>query len=237
MTLQKKLKSLFTEGIGGIGGFVPHSETTPRIIQSEDRKRKKIERQGEQRLNKIKKSKEDEEQIDPRTLQQGHFRLTLLETFLHHVIKYLDEGNYSDILECCNLMEEYPKLKAFVIEKSKSSLPKNEFSIYHARQSLLDEEIGSNLGRTGDHPHKWCLSSSGARQNAEHLDEASIIECKISPDNTLIYIPAFTDVMEKLILSGKLLAEPKNNVLRKAKQMNEIILPPHINEGVIIKKD
>lgn len=235
--IRNKFKEIFNESMGGITGFHPGVNATPKLQQLKDRKRKKIERQGGQRQNKLKESKKTKDDVppDPRLNLSGELRFNVLESFINNVIGYLDTNKSRYMMEAFSLLEEYPKLKEYVKEKSLEGLPKNSFSVFSARERF-NEEKGQPGYRTGDNPHNWSLTKHQARQNAALVEKAIIIEAKISPDKVILYVPAFTKLMEKLILSGKI-EEPKTNVIRKAKLQNEVILPQSINTGLIIETE
>jgi hypothetical protein len=60
------------------------------------------------------------------------------------------------------------------------------------------------------------------------------MEAKITPDKVLIYLPAFSKDIEKLIFNGKI-HEPESNVVRKAKNLNEVVLPQNIDTGLVLE--
>lgn len=236
--LNNRLKRLFNESMHGISGFQPGIKDVPGIERLRDKKRKRIERQGEQRKNRLKEkeslAKKTDTPIDPRTYLEGSMKYTLLEQFLAHLVEYLESGRSKPMLEVFSLMEEYPKLKEFVKNKSQEALPKNAFSVYAAREAL-HEDVGHPARRSGTNPHNWYLTKQHARDAAVNVSEAIIMEAKVSPDHALLYIPAFSGLLEKFILGGKI-DEPQTNVVRKAKGCQEIVLPHHINSGLVIER-
>jgi hypothetical protein len=240
MSLKAKIVEVFKESIGGLTGFDPKTETTPALQRHKDVHRKRVDRQGEQRENKIKRAETEKKALQkgiepphPRTYLQNELRLSLKETFAAYLVEYLNTDKPKYMVEALNLMEEYPALKKYVQEMSHAALPQQSFSVFHAREHH-DQEIGAPAYRSGSNAHNWCLTRHQALANADHLDHPMLMEAKVSPEKTLIYIPAFTKLMEEIIFSGKI-EEPQENVIRKAKNKNEIILPPSVDTGMIVE--
>lgn len=240
MNLKDRLNHLFQESIGGMTGFDPQTETTPNLQRHKDVHRKRVDRQGDQREANMKRDeiekKADKKGVEPphpRLYLKNELRLSLKEAFAVHLVEYLNTHKHKYIQEALKLMEEYPQLKQFVVETSKAALPNQSFSVYSAREHL-DEEVGSPGYRSGDHPRVWCLTRHQMMECSDHMTHPMILEAKISPDKALIYIPAFTKLMENLVYSGKI-DEPEENVIRKAKNRNEIILPSSIDTGMIVE--
>lgn len=237
MHLREKIKQILNESMGGITGFSPTVAQTPELHKHKDARRKRRERQGEQRLNKIKEAKKkaekDEVQFDPRMNMQGELRFTLKEAFLVHLAEYLKTGKSRHVMNALRLMEEYPSLAKFVKETSQAALPKQAFSIYAAREHF-SEEVGSLAYRSGDSAHNWYLTIPCVKDNCNHLEEHFVMEAKITPDKVLIYVPAFAKMLENLIFAGKI-AEPEVNVVRKAKNLSEVVLPSNIDSGLVIE--
>lgn len=231
-TLKERLQEVFLEGFGGTTGFNPGVTETPGLTRLRDKIRKRKERQGDKR-NKSKTGK-DEEIIeeDPREFMQGEYRLSLKETFLKHIVDYLNENKVKHLTEALDLMEDYPQLKRWVQQESINHLPKGHFPVYAIREQF-DEEIGKVAKRSGDAPKIWHVEKHSANNLAENFEDHYIMETKVSPDKTLLYVPAFTKMMESLIMGGKVM-EPQNNVLRRARARQEIILPGDVNEGMVI---
>ncbi len=163
---------------------------------------------------------------------QGAYRLSLKETFLKHIVEYLNENKTKHLNEALDLMEEYPQLKRWVQQESMSQLPIGHFPVYAIREQF-DEEVGKVATRSGDYPKIWHIEKNAAKNLAESFEDHYIMETKVSPDNTLLYIPAFTKMLESFIMGGKIM-EPQNNVLRRARVRQEIILPGDVNEGMVI---
>lgn len=241
--ISNKIKSLFSQddsvlnenqNMGGVTGFARDIVDKAHAYRRKDARRKRVERQGEQRLNgtKNKKVQEDEE-IDPRSVLTNEMRFTLKECFLVQLVEYLETGKQSYVHEAIKLMEEYPKLKTWVMETSHKQLPGQPFSLYSLKE-WFSEEVGHESERIGEHPHIWSLSERGLDHKMHGFDDAMVIECRVSPDKVLIYIPAFTQMMEELLLSGKIM-ETVGNPLRKAKQYNECITDNSVNKGLIVK--
>jgi hypothetical protein len=239
MNLKEKLKQLLNESAGGITGFNHGVQDKPSLQRSDDARRKKKERQGKQRMNRLKldekksKAKDEVVQPHPREFLANELRLTLSEAFGVYLAEYLSTGKSKYVMEAIKLMEEYPQLKKYVKETSQKHLPKQAFCVYSTRERF-DEEIGSVAYRSGSRPHNWYMTAHQAKDNATHLDEHMVMEAKITPDKVLIYVPAFNTLLEKLIFDGKI-EEPEVNILRIAKSKNELILPPSVDSGLIVE--
>lgn len=247
MDLKNKIKELFIEsmtgadpfsnsGGGGKNGTVVNMGDKDSANRRDDTRRKRVERERAKRLKGKKSGKtvKNEEPIDPRSLLLGEFRFTLKESFINKLIEYVVTRKTSILRDALDLMEEYPQLKKHIIEESKKALPERGFSVYVCRESTLNEEIGSAGERTGNGPHRWYLSEMSAVSHKGGLESYYVMEAKVNPSHTLLYVPAFTKDMEKLILSGKI-DEPNDNVLRLARKMGEIVLVPEVNQGQIIR--
>lgn len=253
MDIKNTIKEIFNESIGHKGIASGHGKGFSKNITSSnhresfkrmDAKRKVEERAKAKRIkdmmhaNKTAEKSGQPPQFDARYfLDDTPFKLTLLESFVHNLIEYLNTGEKIHITEAVKLMEEYPKLKQYVIKNSTEKFPsKNATSVYLLGEHL-EEEVGSVVKRPEGCIRICNLSLPEAELKAEtsnHYDRCMILEAKITPDKILIYIPAFTQLMEKLIFSGKIQA-PTENILRLAKQHNEVVLPPTINEGLVVK--
>jgi hypothetical protein len=229
------------EAIGGLTGFARTDDQTPGLHKNKDARRKRRERQGNQRLKDIKKAREKADKAtakgeplpDPRLSMTGELRYTPKEAFLVHLAEYLNTGKSKHMMNALHLMEEYPALAKYVKESSQAALPQQAFSVYAVREHF-SEEVGSPAYRSGENPHNWYLTVPCAKENCNHLDDHFIMEAKITPDKVLIYMPAFSKELEKLILSGKI-QEPQNNVVRKSRSLNEIVLPQNIDSGLVIE--
>lgn len=249
MDLKTRIKELFCEettmapadfgggsGGGGKSGLHVNLDEKDSARRNKDRRRKMIERKREKMLKGKQKAAEKGEgqPVDPRELLLGEFKLTLKESFVNKLMEYVITRKSAALREAVELMNEYPNLKKYVIEKSQRVLPKKPFCVYACRESSLTVEVGSAGKRSGNGPHLWCLSKHGASQNNNMLESFYIMEARITPNHALLYIPAFTDDMEKLIFSGKI-EEPNENVLRNARRQNEVLLPGNINQGLIVE--
>lgn len=243
MSMRSKIKDILNENYKSPIGPMGEKQNRGKLAkQKEDRERKMEERAQGKNLKPLKEKKKTtkkEEEIDPREIAReqrkqlkGEMRLTPKELVVSHLIEYVETRRSKPMLEIFELLDEYPKLKKYVKEMSKKKLPKNEFAVYSGRERL-DEEVGSEGKRAGDNPHNWYMSQFTARESAD-VDDGYLIETKVTPDDVLLYIPAFTKLMEKCILEG-LVEEPESNVLRKAKKQNELILPAKFNTGLIME--
>ena len=225
--------------MGGTTGFHPTVAETPEHTKLKDARRKRRERQGEQRVNRLKLADKKDANGDPiplphpRETLQSELRLTLKEAFGVYLMEYVMTGKSSYIADAVALMEEYPALKTFVRETSQKALPKQAFSVFSAREHF-DEEVGSVAYRSGEHARSWYLTPHHAKDNTKHFENHMVMEAKITPDKVLIYVPAFTNLMEKLVFDGKI-EEPMENVVRKARSKNELILPPSVDSGLIVE--
>lgn len=226
------------QNLGGLTGFGASISDQKMGYRHKDAERKAKERAREKRIKNVqgkKTTKKDEEvEIDPRLyMQNSELRFSLKEAFINHLIEYLESNNKKHILEAVSLLKEYPNLKEWVKQESHKSLPKNPFSLY-ALSEWLDEEVGAEHKRPQNKGYVWHLTESGLEYNKPNYQDAMVMECQISPDKALIYVPAFTKYMEELIFSGKI-DEPVGNPLRKAKQLQEIITDDSVNSGMITK--
>ena len=236
MSVRNKIQEIFNENYKSLNGAFGEKQNKGKMyLRREDAKRKRIERSK----NKPKKDDKIEQDLDPseiikqqRRQLQGGLRLTPLETFTSKLIYYVETRKPKHILDAIELMEDYPKLGKYVKEQSKKCLPKYEFCAYAMRERL-DEEIGQLGKRIDGDYHNWTLSRANANSVFNECDSPYLMECKINPSDVIIYIPAFTKLMEKLIIEG-LIEEPSLNVIRESKKREEIILPGKYNEGYII---
>lgn len=230
--IKNRLLEIFNENqsIDGMTGFKRTGEKASMLFKHNDMLRKRKERA---KTKPVKKLKEDEI-IDPKTnLNSSELRFTLKEAFANHLINYLDSNKRKHLFEACKLLKEYPKLQAWVKEESQKHLPKNSFHIYGIVEHL-DEEVGSIYERIGNNPHVWSLNEMSLENRKSIFTDSIIMECKVSSDKIIMYIPAFTKIMEELIFSGKI-EEPVNNVIRLSKQYNEVVTDNNINKGLITK--
>lgn len=243
MDLKSKLNEIFNEArdfgssretsLGSRKGFNKHTESLEAGARRK-RKERMLEKRKREMLKQNEKSiKETGNPIHhPREfLDEDPIKLTLLETFVHNLIKHTKDGKKEYLRDAIKLMEEYPKLYEYVTKTSRQNF-KNEMSVYSPR-IYLDEEVGHVIKRPEG--LRLCYLSIPDLEKQYDEDEYMILEAKISPDKILIHIPAFTKLMEKLILSGKIEENQDINVLRKAKYENRVICCPSVNEGVVIK--
>lgn len=227
------------QNLGGLTGFGRSISDQKMGYRHKDAERKAKERAREKRLKQIQgkqSSKKDENsvEIDPRVyMNDSELRFTLKEAFINHLIEYLETNKKHYILEAISLLKEYPNLKEWAKQESHKLLPKNPFSLYSLSE-WLDEEVGSEHKRPQNKGYIWHLTESGLDHRKPDYQDAMVMECQISPDKALIYIPAFTKYMEELIFSGKI-DEPLGNPLRKAKQLQEVVTDDSVNSGMIIK--
>jgi len=237
MQIREKIKQILEENYKSLVGTFGEKQNKGKMyLRREDAKRKRKERAKDKSSNKIV---ENEDCVDPKEIvkQQrrnlkGGLRLTPLETFAAKLIYYIETKKQKHIIEAIELMEDYPKLGKYVKEQSKKILPKYEFCVYAGRERL-DEEIGQISQRSDGDYHNWTLSKESVKYVFNESESPYTMECKIVPDDVIIYIPAFTQLMENVILEG-LIEEPSKNVIRDAKKQEEIILPGKYNEGYII---
>jgi hypothetical protein len=160
-------------------------------------------------------------------------RFTLKEAFTSNLISYLDTGEKTHLKDALVLLKEYPKLKEWVKSESLKHLPKNPFSIY-SMSEWINETVGSKYDRPKTDFKLWHLTESSLEHRKSNFSDALVLECQVSPDKILLYIPAFTKLMEELIFSGKI-NEPNGNPLLKAKQLQECVTESDINSGLITK--
>lgn len=239
MDVKNTIKNLFQEQYKGGSNRkdLSHAENRDSdLYRSHDAERKREERAAEKRLKLMKK--ENDESIDligkpkhhPRDfLNKSPLKLTLKETFLKHIVDYIETNKKSHIKEAVQLMEEYPKLKEFVTSESRKPFS-SLFNVYHIKEHLHENE-GETI-ELSDSLRAWHISKSDIEHRHPEFDNHMILEAKISPDKILLYLPAFSKLVEELIFSGKI-EECQTNVLRKIKQHNELILHPSVNQGVI----
>jgi len=241
MDITKKLAELFNEGLSGKNSksFGVTDENRELLFKEKDAKRKREERAKAKRIEAMKKGNTNSVKNGgpiinhPRNfLVKSPLKLTLIETFIKELIEYLNTDKKRHIREAVSLMNEYPNLKKYVLEKSHNSFPKNPLHVYFITEHL-DEEVDQIV------EHSDCLkighlSEAECKLHEHKHDSHFISEVQISPDKILIYIPAFTKEMEELIYSGKI-EESEINVLRKARQHNQLVLPPSINESRVIR--
>lgn len=218
---------------GGITGFAKNDTEKRETFKRNDARRKRIERQSEQRLNKINKSKENGEEIDPRTLLTTDMRFTLKESFLLQLLEYGQTGKYKYIEEAVNLMNEYPKLKTWVMETSHKALPTQAFSLYTLRE-WFTEDVGTECERVGDGPHIWSLSENALSHKYSNYEDSMVLECRVSPNKVLIYLPAFSKMLEEFILSGKIM-ETIGNPIREIVRKKECVTENSINKAMITR--
>lgn len=223
------------------GSFGEKQNRGQMYLRREDTKRKRKERArgAKPQGTDSKKRKDTEDILDPRELKSvqrrqlsGELRLTPKEAFVSRLIAYLESNHSKHMMEAIKLLEEYPKLKNFVSQTSQKALPKNNFAVYSARERL-SEEIGEKGYRSPGNHHNWTLSRSQIKEIWE-CDEAYIMETKISPTDVIIYLPAFSKMMEKVIYEG-LVDEPMTNVIRKAKFREEVVLSDKFDHGIIVE--
>jgi hypothetical protein len=242
MDIKSKLDEIFNEAFGSLREVSPsHGKrfAASGRTHTEDAHRKRKERELEKRKKQLKG--ENEKSIKetgnpihhPRSfLNDSPLKLTLKETFVNDLIEYVHTNKKSHLKDALSLMEEYPNLYKFVTETSRKCFNEKELSVYSTREHL-NEEIGQKVTRP-DGLRIGHLSIPHVETRHSNRAGYMILEAKISPDKILIYIPAFTKLMEELIYSGKI-EEKTTNILRETKRHNEIILLPSVNEGVIVK--
>lgn len=253
MTFKNIIKNIFNEEVTNPASFASRKgfdhkgtgDKTSDAYKKQHREHmqevREKEREKEKLLKQMKKSDEKSQKetgnsiFHPRDyLLNSPLKYTLKETFLLHLIKYLDDNNLNEIKEAINLMSEYPTLKKFVLETSHSAFDKEkEFHVYKLEEHFFNDSNTEYELPENDF-YIWTSSEQSALLKLENYDDAMLLEIKISPDKILIYIPAFTKLIEELCFSGKIEA-PKNNILRLAKKYNEIILPGTINKTHINK--
>jgi hypothetical protein len=244
MNVREKIKILLSENYKSPNGHFGESQNKGKLfLQERDAERKREERKKLKDQTKKDTPKKDtpKDTQDPKDIQnekrrklKGELRLTPLETVISRLIAYLDTGKSKHMSEIFSILDDYPKLKKFVKDKSMKSLPKYEFKVFAARE-LLDEEIGSTGYRSETGYHNWTLSKNMVEKLFKENNDYYIMECKVNPADVVIFIPAFTTMMEQLILEG-LVDEPMHNIIRDAKITDEIVLPAEkYNCGYIIE--
>lgn len=245
--LENKIRELLFEGTmvspadpgsgagGGKIGFKVNETDKKSAYRRKDARRKRRERSREK--NGKQKDQEEiyvETPEEKRARLNGQMKLSLKETFINDLMEYASTRRSKPMKDALSLMEEYPKLKRYVIEQSKKILPTRSFNAYSVRESTMNEEVGSPGYRSGSNPHNWCLCKEQAKKNYGAANSYYVMECKILPKHVMIYLPAFTKEIENLIYSGKI-DEPEQNVIRMIKQQNEVILPGDIDTGLIVE--
>lgn len=228
--------------MGGITGFGQNQTDLPERFKANDAERKREEREEErkkkEKLRKIEKTeKETGETVHPRhKLSSSPLRFTLKEAFLAKLVQYLETDKSVYLNEAITLINEYPKLKEWVQQESTKHLPTNPFSVYHMAE-WFNEEVGSEherpFGKNTEYA-LWHISESSLKHKRHKFTEAMVLECRISPDKVMIYIPAFTKLMEELIFSGKI-DETVGNPILKAKQTQECVTEGSVKNGLITK--
>jgi hypothetical protein len=98
----------------------------------------------------------------------------------------------------------------------------------------MNETVGSKYDRPNTDVRIWNLTEASLENKKPNFSDSMVLECQVSPDKIVLYIPAFTKLMEELIFSGKI-QEPNSNPLLKAKQSQECITESEINSGLITK--
>lgn len=238
MDIKNKIKEIFNESLST--GRDIGSNKTAGVERLNDARRKRNERKAEQRLKKLHKDdtksikETGQPKYHPRTfLQKSPLKFSLKESFIFNLIEYLNTGKKKYISEAVSLMEEYPNLKKYVLEQSHSKFPKNPLMVYSIREHFM-ENVGDIIERDDESVHIWHLSEHEALLKSDQFNNHMILQSQITPDKILIYIPAFTNLMEELIFSGKI-EEPEKNIIRLAHQKNEVILPPSVNKSIVTK--
>jgi len=239
--MKEKIKEILYENYKSLNGqFGEKQEKGKMFLRREDAKRKRHDRaKAKKKESSQNRSNDNVLEVDPQELKRqkreslvGELKLTPKQAFLSRLTAYLESGQSKHMIECFRLMEDYPKLKKHIKERSKKSLPKYTFKAYATRERL-NEEIGEKGCRCDGNSHNWTLSRSMAGE-IWNTDEPYLMECSVNPDDVVIYVPAFAKDIEHVILNG-LVDEPTVNVVRKAKILEEIILPEQYNEGIIIE--
>jgi hypothetical protein len=220
---------------GGVTGFGQNKTDLKSRFLDEDAERKREERAKEKaKSQRSKDEKKEEIQVDPRKyLVSSPLRFTLKQAFVANLINYLDTDDKKHLKEALVLVKEYPKLKEWVKSESLKHLPKNPFSVYSLSE-WINETVGSRYDRPSTPFKIWNLTEASLEHKKSNFSDSMVLECQISPDKILLYIPAFTKLMEELIFSGKI-NEPSCNPLLKAKQHQECITDSDVNSGLITK--
>jgi hypothetical protein len=242
MSVRDKIKEILSENYKSLNGTFGQKQNKGKsYLRREDAKRKKKQRAKADNKPKTKKELEEEQSLSPkekaklqRRQLEGEMKLTPLECIGSRLAAYLETRNSKHMFEIFGLMEDYPELAKFVRDKSVAALPKYPFNVYSTRE-WLGESIGDR-GHRSDGRHNWYLSKQKAKKLTE-CDKFKLIECgQVSPEDVILYIPAFSKLIERCILEG-LIDEPSKNVVREAKTCEEIVLPEKYVEGVIIEID
>lgn len=240
MAFKDVIKELFTEvyahNYKSISGSYGNRENNPggERLRDKFRKRKDRAKMKSSTSTKSKTTVVDEEVLDPRMNLEGDLRFTPKEMFGYNIIKYLDEGKSKYIVDAVDLLENYPKLKAYVQQLNTKLLPQQPFTVYYARPRL-NENVGDVGKRSKGSPHNWYLSKAFLKDNINLSEDAYIMEIKINPSDVMLYYPAYTKLMENVIFSGKIPTETLSNVIRKAKKSQEVVLTDKFNEGLIVE--
>lgn len=245
MHARDKIKEILGENYKSPNGAFGEKQNRGKLInRREDAARKRKERaRANNKPEKANRTKRNgQEPIDPTELKRqqrrnltGEMRLTPYEAVGSRLVAYLETGKSKHMQDIFELMEEYPKLRKYIKEKSKKALPKFDFKVYASRP-LLDEEVGGKGYRHNEGMRNWTLSKSMTERVFKENENCYIMECKVSPEDVVIYLPAFSDLVERVIMEG-LVDEPMNkNVIRECKVGQEIVLPAEkYNEGYIVE--
>lgn len=242
MSVRDKIKEILSENFKSPNGSFGQKKNKGKLyLRREDAKRKRKQRAKEDNKPKTKKELEEEKLLTPeekrkqqRRQLQGELKLSPLECVGSRLAAYLETRNSKHMFEIFELMEDYPKLGKFIREKSQAALPKYPFNVYSTRE-WLGESIGDRISRSNGR-HNWYLSKHKAKKLSE-CDKYKLLECsQVSPEDVILYIPAFSKLLERCILEG-LIDEPSTNVVREARTCEEIVLPEKYLEGVIIEID
>jgi hypothetical protein len=241
-TIRDKIRSILSENYKSLIGEMGEKQNRGTLTKRrEDAIRKRKERE-KTRKPKKQTEKTSNPLIDAEELQRqrrrelvGELKLTPKEALASRLIAYLESSHSKHMLEVFELLEDYPGVKKWARKMSQEALPKNPFNVYAARERI-DENIGDSGCRREGNPHNWTLSRHRTKEIWEGCSERYIMECKVTPTDVILYLPAFTKLMERVIFEG-LVDEPKVNVLRKAKRQEEIILPERYSSGIIVEVD
>lgn len=244
MSVRDKIKEILSENYKSFNGsFGQRQNKGKSYLRREDAKRKRKQRAKADSIKpKTKKEIEEEKSLSPaekrkqqRRQLQGELKLSPLECVASRLAAYLETRNSKHMFEIFELMEDYPETAKVIRKKSQECLPKYPFNVYTTRE-WMGESIGDRGSRSEGHSHNWYLSKHKAKKLTE-CDKFKLIECgQVSPEDVILYIPAFSKLLERCILEG-LIDEPSTNVVREAKTCEEIVLPEKYLEGVIIEID
>lgn len=207
-----------------------------KVIERErDKKNRLIKGVQKDISKKVEKGIEVDPIVETQKAMSGHFRFSLKESFINSLMEFVSTGKKSHLNECLTLMEEYPKLKQYVTDRSKKSLPDRGFCVYSTRESSLNEKVGDPAYRSGASHKLWFLNKESAVNHANSKHDAYVVfEAKVLPTHILIYVPEFTKDIEQLIYSGKV-DEPAENVVRKAKSCMAAVLSKDVESGIIVE--